>query len=107
MFRAYVQAPIFYHSLDPLLSEISRAFEKLTTYNAIDADATYEDTLYVRLEKDLKCKDILINSMWDVGWSYCVCIEEVQQVVHIVGEFILFWLIEEIAKEILLFSCCS
>ncbi|XP_039123518.1 uncharacterized protein LOC120260143 [Dioscorea cayenensis subsp. rotundata] len=107
MARKSHQKELFYHSLDPLLSEISRAFEKLTTYNAIDADATYEDTLYVRLEKDLKCKDILINSMWDVGWSYCVCIEEVQQVVHIVGEFILFWLIEEIAKEILLFSCCS
>ncbi|KAM0944418.1 hypothetical protein DsansV1_C11g0108611 [Dioscorea sansibarensis] len=104
MFRAYVQTPMFYLSLDPLLSEISQGFEKLTTYHAINADATYEDTLYVQLEKDLKCKDIPINSMWDVGWSYCVCTEEAQQVVHIVGEYILFWLIEEIAKEILQFS---
>ncbi|KAJ0989258.1 hypothetical protein J5N97_007614 [Dioscorea zingiberensis] len=109
IFRAYIQAPTLYLSLDPLLLEISKGFEKLTTnFHAVDADATYEDTLYVKLEKDLKCKDMMINSMWDVGWSHCcVCIEEAEQVAGRVGEDILFWLIEELAMEILLFSYYS
>ncbi|KAH7658312.1 hypothetical protein IHE45_17G079800 [Dioscorea alata] len=102
MLQACIWSPTLYHSLDHLLQEISNEFEKLTSYNSTDHSATAEDyDLYVRLEKDLRNKDMLIDSMWDVGWLNLCCVEEVDEVVGSVEKEIIDWLIEELAWEVL------
>ncbi|XP_039144135.1 uncharacterized protein LOC120281356 isoform X3 [Dioscorea cayenensis subsp. rotundata] len=102
MLQACIWSPTLYHSLDHLLQEISNEFEKLTSYNSADHSATAEDDdLYVRLEKDLQNKDMLIDSMWDVGWLNLCCVEEVDEVVGRVEKEIIDWLIEELVLEVL------
>ncbi|KAJ0962576.1 hypothetical protein J5N97_027698 [Dioscorea zingiberensis] len=102
MLQSCIWSPALYHSLDHLLQEISNEFEKLTSYNAVNHSATTEDNLYVRLEKDLRNKDTLIDSMWDVGWLNLICVEEADQVVSSVEEEIIHCLIEELAMELVL-----
>ncbi|KAM0933163.1 hypothetical protein DsansV1_C38g0236501 [Dioscorea sansibarensis] len=101
MLQACIWSPTLYHSLDRLLQEISNEFEKLTSYSSADRSATAEVDLYVRLEKDLRNKDMLIDSMWDVGWLNLCCVEEVDEVVGSVEKEIIDWLIKELALEVL------
>ncbi|XP_038986185.1 uncharacterized protein LOC103701453 [Phoenix dactylifera] len=89
-----------YHSLDQLVKEISNEIGELTNYSMVDDDATAADSLHIRLERDLKCKDAMLNAMWDSGWVNWICMEDTDQIVGEVGEHILAWLIEEVASEL-------
>nr|XP_010925861.1 uncharacterized protein LOC105048293 [Elaeis guineensis]XP_029121356.1 uncharacterized protein LOC105048293 [Elaeis guineensis]XP_029121357.1 uncharacterized protein LOC105048293 [Elaeis guineensis] len=85
-----------YHSLDELVEEISNEISELTDYNTVDDNAT-ADCLYIRLERDLKCKDAMLNAMWDFRWVNWICMEDTSQIVGELGEHILACLIEEAA----------
>ncbi|XP_019705042.1 uncharacterized protein [Elaeis guineensis] len=88
-----------YYTIDLLVEEIGNKISKLTNYITVGDDAT-TDSLYRRLERDLKCKDPMINAMWDFGWVDWTCMEETDQVAGEVGEYVLAWLIEEAAIEL-------
>ncbi|XP_072964606.1 uncharacterized protein [Typha angustifolia] len=84
-----------YFSLEDLLNNISKGIKRLTSYSKLDEDGLSKDNLYIKLERDLKCTDVAINSIWDIGWSNWICMEEADEVVSEVGEHILSLLIEE------------
>ncbi|KAG1330372.1 hypothetical protein COCNU_02G003400 [Cocos nucifera] len=104
LIRSSVQTNLWgrklYHSLDQLVEEISNEISELTNYTLVDDDATTADGLFIRLERDLKCKDAMLNSMWDFGWVSWVCMEDMGQIVGEVGEHVLASLIEEAATEL-------
>ncbi|XP_008795068.2 uncharacterized protein LOC103710918 [Phoenix dactylifera] len=89
-----------YYTMDLLVDEISNEISKLTNYSIVNDDAA-TDSLYRRLERDLKCKDPMINALWDSGWVDWICMEETDQVVDEVGEYVLASLIEEAAIELI------
>uniref|UniRef100_A0A0D9UYT1 DUF3741 domain-containing protein n=1 Tax=Leersia perrieri TaxID=77586 RepID=A0A0D9UYT1_9ORYZ len=88
-----------YFSLEALLREICDATQKLNRYTDDDVGCGTKDTLYMKLEKDLKCTDVSINSVWDMGWEDWICMEETQCFIGDVGESILSGLIEEAALD--------
>ncbi|CAL9201448.1 unnamed protein product [Musa hybrid cultivar] len=87
-------------SLDQIVGEISKGIGRLAKYSEADDDVTYRDSLYVRLERDLRCKDKLMNAMWDVGWRNGICMEEAYNVVSKVEEHIVSALVEKVAMEL-------
>lgn len=94
-------ARITYSSIDKLVEEISIGITKLTSYSKVDSLDTSEGILYMKLEKDLMCKDTALSSAWDHGWDQWLCLEEAAQVVEEVGEQILSRLIEEAALKLI------
>lgn len=86
-------------SLDQLADEIGYWIEKLDDYSKNDAGVGLKETIYSRLGRDLGCKDMEINAMWDVGWLNWVCVEEADRVVRIVEELVLYGLVEELVME--------
>ncbi|KAG8045759.1 hypothetical protein GUJ93_ZPchr0008g13211 [Zizania palustris] len=88
-----------YSSLEPLLRDIHNASRKLNSYTDDDGCVT-KDTLYMKLEKDLRCTDASINSVWDMGWEDWICMEETQCFLRDIGEGILSMLIEEAALDV-------
>ncbi|URD87292.1 hypothetical protein MUK42_27858 [Musa troglodytarum] len=87
-------------SLDQIVGEISKGIGRLAKYSEADDDVISRDSLYVRLERDLRCKDVLINAMWDVGWRNGICMEEAYHVVSKVEEHIVSALVEKVAMEL-------
>lgn len=88
-------------SLHQLVAEISSGVNKMRGYNKDAANAaSIKDGVYVRLERDLECRDMMLNAMWDVGWVNCICVEEADIVVGQVEELILYALLEELAMEL-------
>ncbi|RRT65458.1 hypothetical protein B296_00022783 [Ensete ventricosum] len=87
-------------SVDQIVGEISKGIGRLAKYSEVDDDVTYRDSLYVRLERDLRCKDMAMNAMWDVGWRNGICIEEAYHVVGKVEEHIMSALVEKVAMEL-------
>ncbi|WOL02181.1 hypothetical protein Cni_G10900 [Canna indica] len=92
---------ITYFSIDKLVEEISDGIQKLMNYSKLDNFDSSEGSLYLRLERELMCKDTAINSVWDIGWDHWICLEEADLVVEEVGKYILSWLIEEAALELI------
>uniref|UniRef100_A0A0E0FIY5 DUF3741 domain-containing protein n=1 Tax=Oryza nivara TaxID=4536 RepID=A0A0E0FIY5_ORYNI len=88
-----------YFSLEALLTDIRDATRKLSIYTEDDDGCTTKDTLYMKLEKDLRCTDASINSVWDMGWEDWIFMEETQCFIRDVGESILSGLIEEAALD--------
>ncbi|KAG1335080.1 hypothetical protein COCNU_03G011990 [Cocos nucifera] len=84
-FQAHLRGRTVYYTIDLLVEEIGNEISKLTNYSMVDDDAT-TDNLYRRLERDLKCKEPMINAMWDFGWVDCIFMEETDQVAGEVGE---------------------
>ncbi|RWW28340.1 hypothetical protein GW17_00007176 [Ensete ventricosum] len=87
-------------SVDQIVGEISKGIGRLAKYSEVDDDVTYRDSLYVRLERDLRCKDMAMNAMWDVGWRNGICMEEAYHVVGKVEEHIMSALVEKVAMEL-------
>lgn len=92
--------PSVYASLEQLVGEISSGISKLSKYGELGDDVTSKDSLYIRLERDLRCKVMLLDAMWEIGWGNKVCLEEADQVVVLMGELILYGLVEEVAVDL-------
>ncbi|XP_006643939.1 uncharacterized protein LOC102700836 [Oryza brachyantha] len=90
-----------YFSLEALLTDVRDTARELSSYADDEGGlgATGGDTLYVKLERDLRCADASINSAWDMGWEDWICMEETQRFVRDAGERILSALVEEVALD--------
>ncbi|KAF0917337.1 hypothetical protein E2562_017511 [Oryza meyeriana var. granulata] len=88
-----------YFSLEALLTDIRITTRKLNSYTDDDDGCGTKDTLYMKLEKDLRCTDASINSVWDMGWEDWICMEETQCFIGDIGESILSALVEETALD--------
>ncbi|WOL11037.1 hypothetical protein Cni_G19798 [Canna indica] len=91
--------------LHELVGEISKGIGRLASYSEVDQEVTSKDSLYVRLEKDLEYKDMVLNAMWDVDWRNGIWVVEADHVVGQVEEHVLSVLVEEFAMELV--NCCS
>lgn len=96
---------ITYLSIDKLVEEIIDGIRKLSSYSKLDSVAASEDSLYIRLERELTCKDPAVNSVWDIGWDNRICPEEADQVAEELGKQILSSLIQESALELIQGQC--
>jgi hypothetical protein len=91
-----------YFSLVALLGDISTGTRKLKSYTDNESyDIGSKDNLSVKLERDLRCTDLSINSVWDMGWQDWMCMEETEFWARDAGEIVLSTLIEEVALEML------
>ncbi|KAM0828083.1 hypothetical protein ACQ4PT_067779 [Festuca glaucescens] len=91
-----------YFSLVALLGDISTGIQKLKSYTDNESyDTGSKDSLSVKLERDLRCTDPSINSVWDMGWQDWMCMEETEFWARDAGEIVLSTLIEEVALEML------
>ncbi|OAY78357.1 hypothetical protein ACMD2_09891 [Ananas comosus] len=88
-----------YFSLEDLAEDISNGIGKLNSYSKFDDDGASKDDLYVKLERDLTCANMAINSMWDVGWVDLISGEDVNRVASEVSEHILSLLVQEICAD--------
>lgn len=87
-------------TLEQLAEEISSRIKILTSYIKVDQNIASDDILYVWLERDIGCKDMLVNAMWNVGWITWGHPAEVVQLAHEIEESIVHSLITEIASEL-------
>lgn len=99
MMQAHGHVQTLCTSLDQLVEEISDGIGKLISYIVVGDDATPEDSLYIRLKRDLQSTELSVNTSWDVGWRSSVCIEESDQVVGELQEYILSFLVEEMIMD--------
>ncbi|WOK99276.1 hypothetical protein Cni_G07988 [Canna indica] len=86
--------------LDQIVREISKGIRGLASYSELGDGVASKDSLYVRLERDLRCKDMMLNAMWDMGWWKGACNEVTDCVVGLVEEQIMSAIIEEVAVEL-------
>ncbi|ONK67156.1 uncharacterized protein A4U43_C06F16590 [Asparagus officinalis] len=88
-------------TLFELAEEISSKIRVLTGFIKVDHSSIASDDISnVRLERDLRCKDMLMNSMWDIGWMSWAYPEDTRDIVCDVEESILSWLMEEVALDL-------
>ncbi|XP_074561569.1 uncharacterized protein LOC141817841 [Curcuma longa] len=90
---------ITYLSIDKLVEEVSNGINKLTSYNDINGVDAGEGSLHIRLERELKPRNTVLNSAWDIGWEWWICLEEADKVVDEVSKQIFSRLVEETALE--------
>ncbi|XP_008789339.2 uncharacterized protein LOC103706863 [Phoenix dactylifera] len=100
MSKTCLCSPSAYASLDHLVGDISSGIGKLSKYGEVGDDVTSKDVLYIRLERDLRCKELLLDAMWDIGWGNKICLEEADQVVVQVEELLLDRLVEEVSVDL-------
>lgn len=55
-------------STHDLAGEICKGIRKLGEYNVEIGHGRGRDSLYAKLERDLKCKDVTLNAVWGDGW---------------------------------------
>ncbi|XP_021903154.1 uncharacterized protein LOC110818555 isoform X2 [Carica papaya] len=82
-------------SLDQLLKEICNGVEVLKSYSKFAGESYPIDSLYVMLERDMKCGG-LVSGMWDMGWRNGFSLDDSEQVVQEVETLIFSGLIEEV-----------
>lgn len=88
-------------TLHQLAEEVRSKIRILASYIKVDrCNNTSDDILHLRLEGDIRCKDMLVNAMWDIGWIARGYPEEAGEVVCEVEESILSLLISEVATEL-------
>ncbi|XP_078175321.1 uncharacterized protein LOC144568802 [Carex rostrata] len=93
-----------YFSIEKLISEITHGIRKLNDYQSEKKIDALKDGLYLKLERDLECSDLGINSIWDCGWLDWICVEEASNVVCDFTDFVLSFLIEEISLDLFTFK---
>jgi len=86
-------------TLHQLAEEISSRVRTLTSYIKVDRSIISNDVLYLRLERDLRCNDVMGNAVWDIGWLSWGYPEEAVQLACEVEENILSLLVAEVATE--------
>ncbi|KAG6476788.1 hypothetical protein ZIOFF_066036 [Zingiber officinale] len=91
---------ITYLSIDKLVEEVSNGISKLISYNDVNGVDAGEGSLHIRLERELMPKNTVINSAWDIGWEWWICLEEADKVVDEVSKQIFSRLVEDAALEL-------
>ncbi|KAJ3701038.1 hypothetical protein LUZ61_004743 [Rhynchospora tenuis] len=89
-----------YFSSENLVTETTNGIRKLNAYKNLKTMDDLKDGLYIKLERDLKCTDFGINSIWDFGWLDWICVEEASNVVSDFTDYILCFLIEEVSLDL-------
>ncbi|XP_042437974.1 uncharacterized protein LOC122023746 [Zingiber officinale] len=91
---------ITYLSIDKLVEEVGNGISKLISYNDVNGVDAGEGSLHIRLERELMPKNTVINSAWDIGWEWWICLEEADKVVDEVSKQIFSRLVEDAALEL-------
>ncbi|KAJ0252517.1 Uncharacterized protein HA466_0117070 [Hirschfeldia incana] len=102
----FVKVPISsskVNSLDHLVRQLSKEFEKLRTYGReCYTESLVEDYLPKVLERDVYYKDPNLNSMWDMGWSNSMdAFIERDDVIRDVEREVFNGLLEEITRDLI------
>lgn len=86
-------------SFSLLVDELSKGIEKLESFGEfeLEDDGAFKDYLDAILEKDLHCKDAMLNAIWD-DWD---CVEEAGEPVAEMVEQIVFGLLLEATKDLI------
>lgn len=92
-----------YFCIEKLVGEVTHGIRKLNDYQNDMKRDTLKDGLYLKLERDLECSDMEINSIWDFGWLDWICVEEAGNVVCDCTGYVLSFLIEEISLDLCTF----
>ncbi|XP_077210955.1 uncharacterized protein LOC143846406 isoform X2 [Tasmannia lanceolata] len=88
-------------SLDQLVEELIDGIENLRCYGNEDGDEVLtKDSLYVKLERDVRCKNMVVNGLWDLGWMNGISAEETDNIAGEVEKHLLSWLIEEVVTDL-------
>ena len=58
------------------MNEISNRIEILNGYSKYVTGVNIKDGIYAKLKRDLRCRDVMLNAMWDVVWVNWVCVKE-------------------------------
>ncbi|KAH0464087.1 hypothetical protein IEQ34_006873 [Dendrobium chrysotoxum] len=98
MWGTYQQSSKLLMSLEQLVEDVCNGMKELNGYYRT---ADLKDDLYLRLERDLRCKDMFLNASWDFGWISWVCVEEFGTVVEQIGEHIICGIVGEVAFDLL------
>ncbi|KAI0515568.1 hypothetical protein KFK09_008233 [Dendrobium nobile] len=98
MCGTYQQSSKLLISLEQLVEDVCNGMKELNGYYRT---ADLKDDLYLRLERDLRCKDMFLNASWDFGWIGWVCVEEFETVVEQIGEHIICGIVGEVAFDLL------
>ncbi|KFK31823.1 hypothetical protein AALP_AA6G163100 [Arabis alpina] len=102
----FVKAPISsskVNSLDQLVRQLSKEFEKLRAYGKDCYNGSYvEDYTPKVLVRDVYHKDPNLNSMWDMGWNDAMfAFIEKDDVVRDIEREVFSGLMEEITKDLI------
>ncbi|KAG6498480.1 uncharacterized protein LOC121989818 [Zingiber officinale] len=87
-------------STHDLAGEICKGIRKLIgEYSVVigHGHGSERDGLYVKLERDLECKDVALNAVWDDGWRAGLGGEAAAEVVGQLEEMVVAELMEEVA----------
>ncbi|KAG6502388.1 uncharacterized protein LOC121998776 [Zingiber officinale] len=87
-------------STHDLAGEICKGIRKLIgEYSVVigHGHGSERDGLYVKLERDLECKDVALNAVWDDGWRDGLGGEAAAEVVGQLEEMVVAELMEEMA----------
>ncbi|KAK1284876.1 hypothetical protein QJS10_CPB20g00683 [Acorus calamus] len=88
--------------LGQVVEEVSAGIERLKSYGETGGgDVISRNSLYMMLERDLMCRDVLINGVWGLGWVKGVSFEEGEQAVIEVVELLLMGFIGEVVMDLL------
>ncbi|XP_020570951.1 uncharacterized protein LOC110018039 [Phalaenopsis equestris] len=94
--RNYIQNSKFLTSLEQLVEDISNGVKEMNDYYRTES----EDDFYLRLERDLRCKNVSLNASWDFGWICSVCGEDFGAVVEEMGDEIICGMVGEVAFDL-------
>ncbi|KAG6517678.1 uncharacterized protein LOC122056015 [Zingiber officinale] len=83
-----------------MVGYICERIRKLGDYSELGGGDA-RDGLYVRLERDLECKDVALNAVWDEGWREGVGWEAAAEVVGRVEQMVVTSLVEEAAVQLM------
>ncbi|CDY52064.1 BnaA09g53360D [Brassica napus] len=102
----FVKVPISsskVNSLDHLVRQLSKEFEKLRTYGReCYTESLVEDYLPKVLERDVYYTDPNLNSMWDMGWNDSMhAFIEKDDVIRDVEREVFNGLLEEITRDLI------
>jgi len=85
-------------SVSQLLEEICKGIEDLGCYLNPDSEGFSSDNLHAQLDRDLRLK----SGMWESGWRNMFSLDDVEQIVGEIDEYVLAKLIEEVLADFLL-----
>ncbi|KAJ4878298.1 Uncharacterized protein Rs2_43316 [Raphanus sativus] len=91
------------NSLDHIVRQLSKEFEKLRTYGReCYTESLVQDYLPKVLERDVHHKDPNLNSMWDMGWNDSMnAFIEKDDVIRDVEREVFNGLLEEITRDLI------
>ncbi|XP_068653357.1 uncharacterized protein [Aristolochia californica] len=87
----------FHHLVEELINGIGN----LRSYSKICNDSFRTENLYLMLERDLMCSNMVVNGIWDLGWLNGLYLEEMEQIVGEVEKQIIEALVHEAVMDLM------